>query len=257
VPGEVPIHNVAVGSVYLGAPRADCQHLLVRLCDWLNEFPDHLWPESKHPTTIPMAILKAILAHLYIAWIHPFGDGNGRTARLIEFLLLAAAGVPSPAAHLLSNHYNETRTEYYRHLDRASKSGGNIFPFIHYAVQGMVDGLNTQLNRVHREHMRVAWESFVYNEFRSSKRSAAMFRQRDLVLSLTNAKEPVSKEMLRDLTPQLVRQYANKTLKTVSRDINALVGRKLIRKERSGYIANTSLMLGFKPLRRGNAADHV
>ena len=45
-------------------------------------------------------ILKATLAHLYIAWIHPFGDGNGRTARLVEFMLLSRAGVPSPSAHL-------------------------------------------------------------------------------------------------------------------------------------------------------------
>ncbi len=38
-----------------------------------------------------------------MAWIHPFGDGNGRTARLLEFLILARCGmVPLPAAHLLS-----------------------------------------------------------------------------------------------------------------------------------------------------------
>jgi hypothetical protein len=73
------------------------------------------------------AILKAMVAHLYLAWTHPFGDGNGRTARLIEFHILLSAGVPSPAAHLFSNHYNQTRAEYYRQLDRASKSGGHPF----------------------------------------------------------------------------------------------------------------------------------
>lgn len=72
-----------------------------------------------------MAILKAIAAHLYLAWIHPF-DGNGRTARLMELRLLLAAGVTTPATHLLSNHYNLTRGEYYRQLDAASRTGNPL-----------------------------------------------------------------------------------------------------------------------------------
>ena len=55
-----------------------------------------------------IAILRAITAHLYLIWIHPFGDGNGRLARLVEFTILLKSGIPSIAAHLLSNHYNAT-----------------------------------------------------------------------------------------------------------------------------------------------------
>jgi hypothetical protein len=54
-------------------------------------------------------LIAAVVAHVYFEWIHPFGDGNGRTGRLIELKLLLEAGVPQPAAHLLSNHYNATR----------------------------------------------------------------------------------------------------------------------------------------------------
>ena len=36
--------------------------------------------------------MSALLAHLYIAWIHPFADGNGRTARLLEYLILDSFG---------------------------------------------------------------------------------------------------------------------------------------------------------------------
>ena len=44
-------------------------------------------------------LVRAMMAHLYLAWIHTFGDGNGRTARLLEFLILARSGkVPLPAA---------------------------------------------------------------------------------------------------------------------------------------------------------------
>jgi Fic family protein len=46
---------------------------------------------------IVIGVIKSIIAHLYLAWIHPFGDGNGRTARLLEVRFLMEAGVPSAA----------------------------------------------------------------------------------------------------------------------------------------------------------------
>ncbi|CED92167.1 Fido domain [Actinomyces succiniciruminis] len=65
-----------------------------------------------------MAFILATLAHLHLTWIHPFGDGNGRMSRLLEFELLIRAGVPVPAAHLLSDHYNKTRDMYYSILEQ-------------------------------------------------------------------------------------------------------------------------------------------
>lgn len=105
VPGEIRTRSMGVAR-YLAVPAKDCENLLKRLCYWLNE-------EFKAPKgyTIAFGILKAIVSHVYLAWIHPFGDGNGRTARLVEFQLLLSAGIPSAAAHLLSNHYNQTRKE--------------------------------------------------------------------------------------------------------------------------------------------------
>ena len=53
----------------------------------------------------------------------PSAMGNGRTARLAEFHHPGARRrFPSPATHLLSNHYNLTRADYYRQLDRSSRA---------------------------------------------------------------------------------------------------------------------------------------
>ena len=74
------------------------------MCDWLNS---NEWERVfGRNNVILTGIIKAIVAHLYIAWIHPFGDGNGRTARLLELQILLNSNIPTPAAHLLSNHYN-------------------------------------------------------------------------------------------------------------------------------------------------------
>ena len=109
VPGKIRTYSVGVGR-YRAAPHEDCEHLLEKLCDWLNTG----FKEPKEELKIAFGILKSIIAHLYFAWIHPFGDGNGRVARLIEFQTLIGSGIPSAAAHLLSNHYNATRTQYYK-----------------------------------------------------------------------------------------------------------------------------------------------
>jgi Fic family protein len=160
-PGEIRQHEVTVAR-YRGAPAEDCYHLLERLCEWLagTEFI----PAAEH-LILPIAILRAILAHVYLAWIHPFGDGNGRTARLVEFQILISSGVPAPAAHLLSNHYNQTRTEYYRQLENASRSGGDLVPFVDYALRGFVDGLKQQLDHVRQQQWDAAWRDHVQEAF--------------------------------------------------------------------------------------------
>ena len=107
--------------------------------------------------------VKAIIAHIYFVWIHPFGDGNGRTARLIEFQILLEAGIPTSAAHLLSNFYNQTRTEYYRQLDKTSKTKGDISDFIRYAIKGYVDELRDQLNIIRMQQWDIVWRNYVHD----------------------------------------------------------------------------------------------
>ena len=146
-PGQLraPGQHVRVGR-YRGAPPEDLAYLLQRLCEWLNTG----FQAANADARLTCGILKAILAHLYIAWIHPFGDGNGRTARLLEIRLLRQAGLPRTAAYLLSPHYHGTRPEYYRRLERSSQREDGLPAFLRYALQGMVDGLDEQLRVIKR-----------------------------------------------------------------------------------------------------------
>ena len=191
------------------------------------------------------AFVRAVLAHVYIAWIHPFGDGNGRTARLVEFGVLSAAGVPAISAQLLSNHYNATRDAYYRQLNKASRSGGKLTDFLTYAAEGFVDGLEEQLERVRQIIYNFAWREYV-DELFAGPSTAAKRRRRELVLALPT-KVAVKRSEITRLTPELAVRYADKGTKTVTRDLNALEEIGLIERSAAGVRARSEVMLGFLP----------
>ncbi len=246
VPGELRHHSVGVLR-YRGAPAEDCEYLLQKLCEWLNS-DDFKCSEDD---VLVYAIVKAVLAHLYLAWIHPFGDGNGRTARLVEFQIQLAAGVPSPAAHLLSNHYNQTRQEYYRQLDRASKSGGDIIPFLEYAIQGLVDGMRAQVELIRTQQWDVAWRNYVHEIFHE-KTKAAEIRQRQLALDLSTMEKPVLLAKLPEISPRLAKAYATRSLKTVHRDVTELEKLGLLDRTPEGVRAKREIILAFLPMRAHN-----
>jgi Fic family protein len=243
-PGELREHNVTVGR-YRGAPPEDCGYLLARLCEWLNK-PD--FAPLGADMQIASAILKAVLAHLYLAWIHPFADGNGRTARMVEFEILIAAGVPAVSAHLLSNHYNATRTEYYRQLDAAGKSGGDVVPFIVYAVQGLRDSFKEQIEKIWEQQWDVTWRNYVHESFRD-KTSVADTRRRHLALDLSRSPGAASITEIPLLSSRLAQAYARRTPKTLSRDLNVLTKMGLVVHAYGEYMANRKVILNFLPPR--------
>ena len=247
IPGQVRNHPVVVAR-YRGAPAEDCRYLLDQLCTWL-EGPAFSGEGLSGEMVVALPIIRAVVAHLYLAWIHPFGDGNGRTARLVEFQLLLRAAFPTPAAHLLSNHYNQTRSDYYRHLDQATRPGG-VAAFIQYAVRGLVDGLREQIGAIRAQQMELAWNDYVAETLRGA--GSVRDRRRKLVLALSN--KTVAAKGIPDLTPELARLYAAKTGKTLSRDLNALVGLNLVVAKGGLYSARTELISAFLPGRRKGPA---
>jgi Fic family protein len=222
-PGQIRRHSVVVGNVYRGAPPEDCAYLLGAMCEHIQEI-DIGGEENTY-----LAVLTALFAHIYMALIHPFGDGNGRTARLLEYYILLKAGLAQPTGHLLSNHYNLTRTKYYSELDRISKTGGETHSFVKYALQGFVDGLKEQIKYIRDEQMMVAWVNYVHEQF-AGRKGAADLRRRELILRLGELKEPIKTSEVMNMTPRLARDYAGKTDKTLTRDINVLLEMGLIRR---------------------------
>ena len=242
MPGSVRDHAVGVAN-YRGAPAEDCDYLLECLAGWLQS---DTFKSEDPETGFALAVACAIYAHLYMAWLHPFGDGNGRTARLLEFLILARSGLaPLPAAHLLSNHYNLTRDQYYRELARASRDRTTL-SFVTYAIQGFVDGLREQIGQVRELQLKVAWVNYVHEVMNRYPSSQARDRQRTLVLAMA-PDQATPRDELPGLTPKVARLYAGTGPRTLSRDLNRLRDAGLVRKHGNRWAANQSRIRAFLP----------
>lgn len=250
-PGEIRSHRVVVGR-YRGAPPEDCRYLLDRLCAWLRGGLD-IPVGDEGQNRLAGGIVCAVVAHLYIAWIHPFGDGNGRTARLIEYQILASAGVPAPAGHLLSNHYHRTRPDYYAQLDRASHAGsgaGDPVGFLRYAVEGFVRGLAEHCGEIEQTQADIAWEHQVHQRFESERPSSTTHRRREIARTLGGRSEPVPRGGVPGLSPNLAQMFARKTTKTLTRDLNWLIEAGLVERTGDGYRAPVEILQGWKPAGR-------
>lgn len=243
VPGSFAQSQRIVGPYRAPAPE-HVPILVTDLCEWLPRefhFPNQRFSE---------AVIQAIVTHVYIEWIHPFDDGNGRTGRLVEYYILMRAGLPSIASHLLANHYNETRPEYYRQLQRA-KQDKNLSAFLLYAVAGLRDGLVKSLRGVQLNALEQMWRVLVYDAFgkRTIKRREVFLRQREVALSLP-LDRPIRFDEIPQLSPSLAAAYAHSGSRTILRDLSELAKLELILREPGLVRANRALLEGTMSRRR-------
>jgi Fic family protein len=92
--------------------------LIGEMCDYVN---DH-WEAST-----PIHLAAYIMWRLN--WIHPFADGNGRTSRVLSYVVLSIrAGVVLPGTPTIPDQIVDNRTPYFEALDAADEAwkGGKL-----------------------------------------------------------------------------------------------------------------------------------
>lgn len=125
--------NVRIsGSKHTPPHFLQVKNEMEKLFDWYEEKKDQL-----HPVEL------ATLFHFKFVYIHPFSDGNGRTARLLMNLILMKNGYP-PA---IVKAESEQRINYYESLEKASIEQ-NVKPFIQLISECVADSLKGYLNAI-------------------------------------------------------------------------------------------------------------
>ncbi|MDO5697565.1 MAG: Fic family protein [Dermatophilus congolensis] len=105
--GQVFVHDEARDEVVYEGPDADdVPHLVDELIDACQE------SVGVDP------LVRAAMAHLNLAMIHPFRDGNGRMARVLQTLLLAQDTILEPTFSSIEEWLGHNTDDYYRVLAR-------------------------------------------------------------------------------------------------------------------------------------------
>ena len=92
-------------------------------------------------------LLKAALLHFYIAYLHPYFDGNGRMARLIHLWYLVQQGYSSALFVPLSQYIEKSRGKYYQAYTLAEQNALisgvlDATPFLVYFIEQVYHKLN-------------------------------------------------------------------------------------------------------------------
>jgi Fic family protein len=92
---------------YRPPDASDVPALIDELAGWLNS-----GDLSRHP------VIRAAMAHLNLVSIHPFRDGNGRVARVVQSLVLAKEGLLRPELVSIEPYLGRHTREYYAVLEQ-------------------------------------------------------------------------------------------------------------------------------------------
>lgn len=134
--GQNVIRDSASGNiVYMPPEPKDVPALMGEMVDWINARLD----DRELP-----APLVAAIAHYQFATIHPYYDGNGRSARLLTNLILHHTGYGLKGIYSLEKYYARNLEGYYRaisigdsHNYYVGRAEADITPWTEYFCLGM------------------------------------------------------------------------------------------------------------------------
>jgi Fic family protein len=114
-PGEIFVREEGTEEIVYEGPD------FLEVPALMNELSGELEANDDHPVSV-----RAAMAHLNLALIHPFRDGNGRMARCLQTLVLAREGVVAPVFSSIEEYLGRNTESYYAVL--ADVGGGRWQP---------------------------------------------------------------------------------------------------------------------------------
>jgi Fic family protein len=169
-------------------------------------------------------LIQALALHYHFAGMHPFMDGNGRTARAVEALVLQRAGLTNNAFIAMSNYYYDEKNSYLATLSDVRSKGHDLTPFLLFGLKGIAlqcERLSFEI----RKHMeRALFRNMMYdlfNRLQSSRKRVIKDRQIALLKILLDVEKMDWAQFYGRAAVHY--QHVANVNKTVGRDIGSLV----------------------------------
>lgn len=230
-PGKYRNHRVEVGDATHGGKYVPPK-VLVDIQTIMNKFEE--WSNTSDIVDLD-PFLRSALVHFYIGAIHPFADGNGRTARFIEAACLSSSGYKY-VPQMLSNFYYKNVDDYYTSFRLAEKTGFNdITPFIKFVLTGVIESLNEIKSRIVFHIRDLALMDYL--RFLRTKKNITQ-RQFDLIQLIADSTTKIFTRNDIFSSPPFDILYRRKSIDTFKRDMKRLLELDLLIKEDDSYRLN-------------------
>jgi len=195
----VVVANRLTGEVIFRPPsNEDVPKLVNNLVEWLNS------SDAKELDPV----IEAGIAHYEFVRIHPFVDGNGRTARVLATLILYLRGFDAKQFFCLDDYYDSERQAYYGVLRSIDQRTLDLTHWLEYFVEGVkisILAIKERVIRLSSERLR-----------RSKKGQIALTERQMRIVEFINLHGKVTNKDVREMfkiSPQAAHKEIIKLVK--------------------------------------------
>ena len=205
----VVVANRFTREVFFRPPEnEDVPNLIIDLVKWIN---------SKEAKELD-PILESGIVHYEFVRIHPFVDGNGRTARVLAALILYLRGFDTKQFFCLDDYYDSDRPDYYKALQSVDQDTLDMTNWLEYFVKGV----NVSIEAVKERVIRLSSE-----RLRKTERGQIVLTERQMrIVEFINQNGTI--------TNRNVREMFRISDRAALKEIRKLVDLKVIKSEGKG-----------------------
>jgi Fic family protein len=205
---QVIVRSASDGGVAFRPPVAvEIPYLVTDFFEWLNS------PASVniHP------ILKAAITHYQLVYIHPFIEGNGRTARAVATLVLYAQEYDFKRFFSLEQYFDTDVEKYYQALLSVQQNQERDMT---YWLEYFCYGLALETDKIKNQVMKLSKDLKLKQEL---GQQVALSERQILLLELLQNQGEMSSQDAQAILP-------NVSVDTILRDLKDLIEKKIIAK---------------------------
>ncbi len=164
--------------IYMPPEAKDVGKLMAALTAWINQ-----------NTQLPCPLIAAI-AHYQLATIHPYYDGNGRTARLLTTLILHLGGYDLKGLYSLEEYYARNLGAYYEaisigdsHNYYFGREKADITKWVEYFIEGMMVSFENVLKHMAAVQSPIDHSNLIRSLDARQRRVLRLFQEFEIITS--------------------------------------------------------------------------
>lgn len=175
-------------------------------------------------------LIQALALHYHFAAMHPFLDGNGRTARALEALMLQRAGLRDTLFIAMSNYYYDEKTSYLDSLSQVRAQNHDLTPFLIFGLRGIKLQCNRLLGEIKINLSKALFKNqmiYLFHRLQTAKKRVIAQRHLSILNLLLEAEEMTLDEII--AKTENTYESLGSPRKTLIRDLNYLLALKAIK----------------------------